>query len=117
VGNATGQKAWRLRLSRLRGGRKQTAEPTASGRRQADAQASAAAEAPAGMSKARLVITAITVEKCPVSEVARSYGVARSWPCTLLACVVVLLLVSANRPGARFPLADYLVLSMPGSVM
>ena len=37
------------------------------------------------MSKARLVITAITVEKRPVSEVARSYGVARSWIYTLLA--------------------------------
>jgi hypothetical protein len=37
------------------------------------------------MSRARLVITAITVEKRPVSEVARSYGVARSWICTLLA--------------------------------
>ena len=37
------------------------------------------------MSKARLAITAITVEKRPVSEVARSYGVARSWICTLLA--------------------------------
>jgi transposase InsO family protein len=36
------------------------------------------------MSKARLVITAITVEKRPVREVARSYGVARSWICTLL---------------------------------
>jgi transposase InsO family protein len=36
------------------------------------------------MSKARLVITAITVEKRPVSEVAKSYGVARSWVCTLL---------------------------------
>jgi len=36
------------------------------------------------MSKARLVITAVTVEKRPVSEVARSYGVARSWVCTLL---------------------------------
>jgi len=33
----------------------------------------------------RLVITAVTVEKQPVSEVARSYGVARSWICTLLA--------------------------------
>src|ERR1700692_3223204 len=33
------------------------------------------------MSKARLVITAVTVEKRPVSEVAKSYGVARSrWP-------------------------------------
>ena len=38
-----------------------------------------------GMSKARLVITAVTVEKRPVSEVARSYGVARSWIYTLLA--------------------------------
>ena len=37
------------------------------------------------MSKARLVITAMTVEKRPVSEVARSYGVARSWIYTLLA--------------------------------
>jgi transposase len=37
------------------------------------------------MSKARLVITAITVEKRPVSEVAKSYGVARSWVYTLLA--------------------------------
>jgi transposase InsO family protein len=41
-------------------------------------------EAP-GMSKARLVITAVTVEKRPVSEVARCYGVARSWIYTLLA--------------------------------
>jgi hypothetical protein len=30
------------------------------------------------MSKARLVITAVTVEKRPVSEVAKSYGV-ESW--------------------------------------
>src|SRR5215470_15520371 len=37
------------------------------------------------MSKARLVITAVTLEKRPVSEVARSYGVARSWIYTLLA--------------------------------
>ena len=37
------------------------------------------------MSRARLVITAVTVEKRPVSEVARSYGVARSWIYTLLA--------------------------------
>jgi len=37
------------------------------------------------MSKARLVITAVTIEKRPVSEVARSYGVARSWVYTLLA--------------------------------
>ena len=37
------------------------------------------------MSKARLVITAVIVEKRPVSEVARSYGVARSWVYALLA--------------------------------
>jgi transposase len=37
------------------------------------------------MSKARLVITAVTVENRPVSEVARTYGVARSWIYTLLA--------------------------------
>ena len=37
------------------------------------------------MSKARLVITAVMIEKRPVSEVARSYGVARSWIYTLLA--------------------------------
>jgi transposase len=37
------------------------------------------------MSKARLVITAVTVEKRPVSEVARSYGVARSRVYELLA--------------------------------
>jgi transposase InsO family protein len=37
------------------------------------------------MSRARLVITAVTVEKRTVSEVARSYGVARSWIYTLLA--------------------------------
>jgi transposase len=37
------------------------------------------------MSKARLVITAVTVEKRPVSEVAGSYGVARSRVCALLA--------------------------------
>jgi transposase InsO family protein len=37
------------------------------------------------MSKARLVITAVTIEKRPVSEVARSYGVARSWIYALLA--------------------------------
>jgi transposase InsO family protein len=37
------------------------------------------------MSKARLVITAVTVEKRPVSEVARTYGVARSWIYALLA--------------------------------
>jgi len=37
------------------------------------------------MSKPRLVITAVTVEKRPVGEVARSYGVARSWVYALLA--------------------------------
>jgi transposase InsO family protein len=37
------------------------------------------------MSKARLVITAVTVEKRPVGEVARCYGVARSWVYALLA--------------------------------
>jgi transposase InsO family protein len=37
------------------------------------------------MPKARLVITAVTVERRPVSEVARAYGVARSWVYTLLA--------------------------------
>ena len=37
------------------------------------------------MSKARLVITAVIVEKRPVGEVARAYGVARSWVYTLLA--------------------------------
>lgn len=37
------------------------------------------------MSKARLVVTAVVVEKRSVSEVARSYGVARSWIYTLLA--------------------------------
>ncbi|HEX4063153.1 MAG TPA: DDE-type integrase/transposase/recombinase [Streptosporangiaceae bacterium] len=37
------------------------------------------------MSKARLVITAVMVEQRPVSEVARTYGVARSWVYALLA--------------------------------
>jgi transposase len=37
------------------------------------------------MSKARLVITAVTLEKRPVSEVARDYQVARSWIYALLA--------------------------------
>jgi transposase InsO family protein len=37
------------------------------------------------MSKARLVVTAVTVEKRPVREVALSYGVARSWVYKLLA--------------------------------
>ena len=37
------------------------------------------------MSKARLVITAVTLQKRPVAEVARDYGVARSWIYELLA--------------------------------
>ena len=37
------------------------------------------------MSKTRLVITAITVEKRPVAEVATAYGVSRSWVYELLA--------------------------------
>ena len=37
------------------------------------------------MSKARLVITAVTIENRSVSEVARAYGVARSWVYALLA--------------------------------
>ena len=37
------------------------------------------------MSKARLVITAVIAGKRPVSEVARTYGVARSWIYALLA--------------------------------
>ena len=37
------------------------------------------------MSEARLVITAVTVGKRPVSEVARACGVARSWVYALLA--------------------------------
>src|SRR3954452_21825595 len=37
------------------------------------------------MSKARLVITAVTVEKRPVAEVAAAYGVSRSWIYELLA--------------------------------
>jgi transposase len=36
------------------------------------------------MSRARLVITAVTVEKRPVAEVAQAYGVARSWVYALL---------------------------------
>jgi hypothetical protein len=42
-------------------------------------------DAPGRPCKARLVITAVTVENRQVSEVARSYGVARSWIHTLLA--------------------------------
>ena len=37
------------------------------------------------MSKARLVITAVVVEKRPVAEVAAAYGVSRSWAYELLA--------------------------------
>jgi transposase InsO family protein len=37
------------------------------------------------MSKARLVVTAVMIEKRPVAEVARAYGVARSWIYVLLA--------------------------------
>ena len=37
------------------------------------------------MSKARLVITAVTIEKRPVAEVATSYAVSRSWIYELLA--------------------------------
>lgn len=37
------------------------------------------------MPEARLVITAVTAGKRPVSEVARTYGVARSWVYALLA--------------------------------
>jgi len=37
------------------------------------------------MPRARLVITVVTIEKRPVSEVARTYGVARSWIYALLA--------------------------------
>jgi transposase InsO family protein len=36
------------------------------------------------MSKAQLVVTAVIVEKRPVAEVARTYGVARSWVYTLV---------------------------------
>jgi transposase len=38
-----------------------------------------------GVSKARLVITAVTVENRPVTEVVADYGVARSWVYELLA--------------------------------
>ena len=37
------------------------------------------------MSKARLVITAVTVENRPVTEVVEAYGVSRSWVYELLA--------------------------------
>ena len=39
----------------------------------------------AAMSKARLIITAVTIEKRPVAEVAATYGVSRSWLYELLA--------------------------------
>jgi hypothetical protein len=39
----------------------------------------------AGMSKARLVVTAVILKKRPASEVARSYTVTRSWVYALLA--------------------------------
>jgi len=37
------------------------------------------------MSKARLVITAVTIENRPVAEVVTTYGVSRSWIYELLA--------------------------------
>jgi transposase InsO family protein len=40
---------------------------------------------PLAMSKARLVITAVTIEKRPVAEVVSAYGVSRSWVYELLA--------------------------------
>src|ERR1700728_2685096 len=59
------------------------------------------------MSKSRLVITAITVEKRPVSEVARSYGVARSWIYALLARYEAegeaAFEPRSRRPGRRHP--------------
>ena len=42
-------------------------------------------EQPPTMSKARLLITAATVENRTVAEVAATYGVSRSWLCELLA--------------------------------
>ena len=36
-------------------------------------------------SKARLVITAVVIEKRPVAQVSRDYGVSRSWIYELLA--------------------------------
>jgi hypothetical protein len=54
------------------------------------------------MSKARLVITAVTVEKRPVGEVARSYGVAMFWVCALLARYAAEGRRRSSRgPGAR----------------
>ena len=56
------------------------------------------------MSKARLVITAVTVEKRPVSEVARTYGVARSWVYALLARYAGRARRRSSRgPGGRRP--------------
>jgi transposase len=54
------------------------------------------------MSKARLVITAVTVEKRPVSEVARAYGVARSRVYALLARYQAEG-EAAFKPGSRRP--------------
>jgi transposase len=53
------------------------------------------------MSKARLVITAGTVEKRQVSEVSKAYGVARSWIYTLLARYEA----EAGRRSSRGPAA------------
>ena len=54
------------------------------------------------MQKARLVITAVTVEKRPVSEVAKSYEVARSWIYALLARYEAEGEAASSRgPGAR----------------
>ena len=49
------------------------------------------------MSKARLVVTAVIVEKRKPAEVARSYGVARSWVYTLLVIIWHLLAGRAAR--------------------
>ncbi|HET9896527.1 MAG TPA: integrase core domain-containing protein [Streptosporangiaceae bacterium] len=57
------------------------------------------------MSKARLVITAVTVEKRPVSEVAREYQVARSWVYALLARYQAEG-EAAFEPGSRRPKAS-----------
>jgi hypothetical protein len=61
------------------------------------------------MAKARLVITAVTVEKRRVSEVAHSCGVARSWVYALLARyrdegdTAVIGGVLRGFPGTRHP--------------
>jgi hypothetical protein len=54
------------------------------------------------MSKARLVITAVIVEKRPVSEVASAYGVARSWIYTLLARAWLRIIWRCWQDGAAF---------------